>query len=312
MPEHKFSLVACARWEEQDILEWLDYHRSIGVDHVYLYSNDDQPDALRNAVEPHLSSPQPFVTFQHWPPSEGTQAHTYAHFLKHGRLQTEWFCFLDIDEFLVIKEHNDLPRFMAPMEAHFDAVYFNWLVYGAGGRLTRQPSSILMSLTRRNRRMDCHTKNFIRSSFADPHKIWPKVGAGARAFWHFWDDYALPGLRIGDVLGEPVERYTENWPTRAMALINRPGFQEQAIATAYVAHFQFKSEADFMRRVARGGNPSQLAWKKVVEEGRHKDLLAANDEVADDYLQQFWQRQQPKRVEDETATAAIVAGNGGE
>jgi len=34
LPKHKFSLVACARWEEKDILEWIDYHRLIGVDHI--------------------------------------------------------------------------------------------------------------------------------------------------------------------------------------------------------------------------------------------------------------------------------------
>ena len=36
MPKHKFSLVACARWEDEHILEWLDYHKAIGFDHVYL------------------------------------------------------------------------------------------------------------------------------------------------------------------------------------------------------------------------------------------------------------------------------------
>ena len=71
------------------------------------------------------------------------------------------------------------------------------------------------------------------------------ISTGARAFWHFWDDYKLEGLRVCDVLGVPVLRYTDQWPERATALVNRPGFQERALATAYVAHFQFKSEAGF-------------------------------------------------------------------
>jgi len=297
LPKHKFSLVACARWEEKDILEWIDYHRLIGVDHIYLYSNDDDADTIRSAIRPYLNGAQPFVTYQHWPPSEGTQAHTYSHFLEHFRLETEWLCFLDIDEFLVIKPHNSLPRFMAPLEPYFDAIYFNWFVYGAGGRLIRQPGSVLTGLTRRNRQMNCHTKNFIRARFADPTKIWPKVAAGALAFWHFWDDFDFEGLRICDVLGDPVERYTENWPARANALINRPGFQERALATAYVAHFQFKSEEDFMRRAARGGNASQQSWLKLFEDGRHKSLLAVNDEVSDNYLREFWESRRPNRTQ---------------
>ncbi len=296
MSAHKFSLVACARWEEKDILEWLDYHRSIGIDHVYLYSNDDSASTIRKAIEPHLSGSSPFVTYRHWHPSRGAQAAMYSHFLSSHRLETEWLCFLDIDEFLVIKGYNDLPRFMAPLEARFDAVYFNWVIYGASGRLTRQPSSVLTGLARRNRRMDCHTKNFIRAKFADPKKIWPKISTGARAFWHFWDDYHLAGLRVCDVLGVPLLHYTDQWPARANALVNRPGFQDHALATAYVAHFQFKSEADFMRRAARGGNASQQGWLKVFEEGRHRGLLAENDEVPDTYLREFWEERRPRRA----------------
>ncbi len=296
MPQHKFSLVACARWEEQDILEWLDYHRAIGIDHVYLYSNDDNPFTLRNAVAPHLKGSRPFVTYRHWHPSKGRQVHMYLHFLSHHRLETEWLCFLDIDEFLVIKGHNDLPRFMAPLEAQFDAVYFNWVFYGASGRLTRQPGSVLTGLTRRNRGMDFHTKNFIRAGFADPKKIPPKIDAGARAFWHFWDDYHLLGLRVCDVLGVPLLHYTDKWPERAQALASRPGFQDHALATAYVAHFQFKSEADFKRRALRGRNVGQKAWLKLFEEGRHAALLAENDAVADTYLRDFWEARQPRRA----------------
>jgi hypothetical protein len=309
VPGYKFSLVACARWEETDALEWLDYHQAIGVDHIYLYSNDDSPDTLRDAIAPHLAGDRPFVTYHHWDPSKGAQAHMYSHFLSHSRLESEWICFLDLDEFLVLKGVNDLHRFMAPLEERFDAIYFNWVIYGANGRLTRQPGSVLTGLTRRNRRIDCHTKNFIRASFADPARIWPKVSEGARAFWHFWDDYQLDGLRICDVLGEPIERYTEDWPKRATALINRLNFEEQAMATAYVAHFQFKSEEDFMRRVARGGNASQQSWRKVVEEGRHKDLLAANDEVYDGYLCDLWHNLRPAR-DVVVATADGAQGTG--
>ena len=296
MTEHKFSLVACARWEADDILEWLDYHRAIGIDHVYLYSNDDDASTLRNAIGPHLQGPRPFVTYRHWHPSKGRQVHMYLHFLSTHRHETEWLCFLDIDEFLVIKGHNDLPRFMAPLAARFDAVYFNWVFYGAGGRSTRQPGSVLTGLARRNRRMDFHTKNIVRARFADPDTIRPRFDGGARAFWHFWDDYHLDGLRVCDVLGVPLLHYTDGWPERAQALVNRPGFQDHALATAYAAHFQFKSEADFKRRAARGGNAGQQAWLKVFEEGGHKALLAENDAVADAYLRDFWQARQPRRA----------------
>ena len=204
-------------------------------------------------------------------------------------------CFLDIDEFLVIKGRNSLPRFMAPLEPHFDAAHFNWVIYGTNGRRTRQPGSVLMGLTRRNRQMNFHTKNVIRARFANPKWIWARIGKGARAFWHFWDDYGFPGLRICDVLGVPPLFYSDRWPKRVHALVNRPGFQEHALATAYVAHFQFKSEADFRRRSVRSKAANQKVWLKMFEEGRHEKLLAENDAVPDTCLRDFWEAQQPRR-----------------
>lgn len=159
--------------------------------------------------------------------------------------------------------------------------------------MTRKPGSVLSGLTRRNRRMDCHTKNFIRASFADPKKMWARINKGARAFWHFWDDYHLAGLRVRDV---PLLHYTDKWPSRAKALVDRPGFQEHALATAYLAHFQFKSEADFKRRAVRGGNAGQKTWLKVFEEGRHRILLEENDAVLDTCLRDFWEHHQPRRA----------------
>src|SRR6202012_3377326 len=65
--KYAFSLVACARWEETTIQEWVEYHKSIGFSHIYLYSNDDDPNPLFRAVAPYTYGPDPFVTFMHWP-----------------------------------------------------------------------------------------------------------------------------------------------------------------------------------------------------------------------------------------------------
>lgn len=65
-PKHQSSMVACARWETQYILEWITYHRSIGFDHLYLYCNDDDPTALYEKVMPFTVGENPFVTFIHY------------------------------------------------------------------------------------------------------------------------------------------------------------------------------------------------------------------------------------------------------
>jgi hypothetical protein len=87
MAKHHFSLVACARWEEMQIQEWLEYHKSIGFDHVYLYSNDDDPTRLFRAVAPYTYGTEPFVTFRHWP-CVGEQVPIHLHFLETFKHET--------------------------------------------------------------------------------------------------------------------------------------------------------------------------------------------------------------------------------
>src|SRR5690242_5195339 len=103
--------MACARWETPYITEWLLYHRAIGFDHVYLLCNDDDPTELYSRVLPFLEGPAPFVTFRHFP-FQGQQFHAYMHGLRVWKHETEWLMFLDIDEFLCIRNHTGIQRFL--------------------------------------------------------------------------------------------------------------------------------------------------------------------------------------------------------
>src|ERR1700761_6521317 len=186
MPRHRFSLVACARWEEKHIQEWVEYHKSIGFEHVYLYSNDDDPEPLFSAIAPWAYGPDPFVTFRHWPEA-GAQVDIYMDFLSTFRHQTEWFAFLDIDEFLVLKRSNNVAAFMRDYESSVDCLYFNWLPYGHNAKLRRDDQPTLLSHPRRARRIDTHTKMLCRSAAVDPDLIRRSQGRGA--WWHFLDNF---------------------------------------------------------------------------------------------------------------------------
>ena len=103
-------------------------------------------------------------------------------------------------------------------------------------------------------------------------------------------------ISICDVLGVPLLHDTDKWPERAHALVSCPGFRHHAMATAYVAPFQFKSEANVKRWAARSKTANQTAWLTMFEEGRHEKLLAENDAVPDTCLRDFWDGQQPRRA----------------
>ena len=286
---YKFSLAACGRWEEHDIVEWIEYHRAIGIEHFYIYSNDDSPVTLQKVLAPYIFQQDSIVTFRHWPIA-GQQPQIYFHFLQNFKHETEWFCFLDMDEFLVFKSTNSIQTFMAKFEKTHDAVYLNWLIYGNNHLVERDMDSVLFAYTRRSKAIDHHTKVITRSAAVDAAFVERQYLSGKIGFWHFWNDYGLASERLVNAIGGRVDNYTKEFPKHAIEQVRRQGVSEAMINTAYVAHFQFKSEQDFIRRAERGGFPMAASWQKIYENGSYKELLNSFNAVEDTYLASFWAR----------------------
>lgn len=289
--KYKYSIMTTARWEDNDISEWVAYHLSIGFDHIFVYSNDDDPSLTKRALMPYLVGEDPKVTLKHYPKrdSEKAQQHEiYHHFLVHHRHKTEWLSLLDVDEFFVFKDINNVNLFMHDFENIADAVYFNWLVYGHGTKKHRDLGSVLATFCQRNIAIDPHTKMLFKTHFIDPDKLLASYRGGLKGFWHFLDTYNIPHLRMKNVLYEDMSGYSSNFPENANSFVRTDRRSERMISKAYIAHFQFKSEADFMRRVQRGGSPTVAYWKQTLESGSYKARLARNNAVWDTYLALYW------------------------
>ena len=289
MPRHRYSLVACARWEETQIEEWVAYHRSIGFDHIYLYSNDDDPAPLFRAVAAYVHGPNPLITFRHWPVA-GQQQAIYFHFLENFRHETEWFGFLDIDEFFVLKGVDNIDAFMAEYRDDVDCLYFHWVLYGNCDRKRRADTPTLTTYLRRASTIDIHIKMLCRSALIDASAVRQGHEDGLGAFWHFLDKYRLPGLRCRDILFHPMDGYAQNFPASAGPFVNRPGLSVAVLERAYIAHFQFRSEEDFMRRWHRGGFHNGAYWREAYVGGAYRDILASANAVYDSYLAEYWYR----------------------
>jgi Glycosyl transferase family 2/F5/8 type C domain len=285
--KYEFSLVACARWEEDSIQEWVEYHKSIGFGHIYLYSNDDDPIPLFRAVAPYVHGKDPFVTFLHWPHA-GQQVEIYFHFLRTFKQETAWYSLLDIDEFFVLKNVDNIAHFMRDYEAHVDCLYFNWVLFGNNGKVQREDGPTLTSYPRRAPGVDEHTKMLCRSASIDAAAVEQGYAWGRGAFHHFLDNYKLPGVRCRDVLLDSTEGYSANFWASAAPFVKREGFAEAVLKRGYIAHFQFRSEEDFIRRWRRGGFGQDQIWRDMSENGSHKHVLESRNRVYDTYLASYW------------------------
>ena len=284
---YAFSIATCARWETDNIAEWILYHKSLGFEHFYIYCNDDDPTDLHREILPFNAGAVPLVTFHHFS-LQGLQTHMLRHYLTTHRDETEWAMFLDVDEFLRLSQHASIADFVQTMPPQADTIYVNWLFFGNSGFRERAVGSTLLNYTRRSATPHVFTKSLTRTS-----KITQAMVDATRSvhFWHTWQEEIGEALNAVNVLGEPMHKYMVNFPDGALQFINEGGRAQRLIDHAVVHHYAFRSEDEFLRRIKRGLGgefAGQQEWKTLYDEGRVQSFLAPLNEVEDLSLQRYW------------------------
>nr|WP_254454753.1 glycosyltransferase family 2 protein [Acetobacter estunensis] len=284
-PKYRKSLVACARWESQYIIEWILYHQSIGFDHIYLYCNDDDPSDLYENILPFVIGENPFVTFHHYN-FLGLQLQMYFHFMRNYMHETEWMMFLDIDEFVCIRGLNDINLFISSFPEDMDAMYFNWCSFGNNGHKTRPNGSVLLNYIRREDGVTPFTKVLIKSI------VVPYAGIFDNPLAPIVHDYTgtKKGLNVRNVLGDNISDYYSNFPHSAGEYLGKEDRRQRIIQKSFVAHYNIKSDEDFDIRVRRslvGTYAGEKMWGEKTKEEREVHHQETNA-VVDTYLHDYW------------------------
>lgn len=280
---YETAIVACARWEVSYIAEWIAYHLALGFDHIYLYCNDDDPVPFKATLD---QLPAPIRKAVSYRPyfGAGQQSAMYIDALRRARQEANWLCFLDIDEFIVLKQWRSISQLVEQLDAEkIDSLHFNWMFYGNNGHLTRPKGAVLSTYTRRSRLVDCHTKHLSRSSCFEMARI----TAAGFPFWHGLTDPSWNGFVRRNVLGDDIGPLLHAFPAEMHKYLDACGRSDAMLGKGYIAHFVLKSEEDFRIRVARGtgGNfGGQTKWTVHWEAGEAPAILNAMNEVDDDFL----------------------------
>jgi hypothetical protein len=116
----KIALVCIAKNEDNYIKEWIDYHKIIGFDQIFIYQND-----WRCVVnDSHVTR----INFD----GLAKQSEAYNDFIRNRSTGYDWVAFLDIDEFLVLKKHQNIKDFVNDY-SEFEGVGINWKLFGDSG-----------------------------------------------------------------------------------------------------------------------------------------------------------------------------------
>ena len=280
--KYKYSIMTCCRWEYNNISEWISFYKEIGFDHIYIYCNDDDPRDLYTNCLPFISEENSFVTFVYYA-EVGNQIGMILNFLKNFKNQTEWVSFIDIDEFLLLKNTHNIKDFMVKFEEN-DAVYFNWSMFGTNYFEKRPEGSVILNYYYREEKLHPLTKIISKTKIYSDQ--WIKTNP--RDSIHHGISKYLINFNCVNVLGESMNYLIDN-PLE----IHDKYLSDKADAIREVAvlnHYFMKSTEDFIRRSQRSVGKTfsgQKVWKDIFDNGGYREIIELSN-VKDTSLRDFW------------------------
>lgn len=221
-PENYLSVCAIAKDEGPYFKEWIEWHRSKGVDKFYIYDNGST-DCTREVLDPYIKSG--LVEYRFFP-GHRMQLAAYDDCLAQHRLDSRWIAFIDLDEFIVPVKDDTIPGFLRRFE-DYPAVEINWLVYGSGGARKKEAGDVMKRFRRHSQ--PSHILNRHVKSIVDPRRVFSMIGCHevARISGHAADSH-------GDLI---KRNFREREPQQDIIRIN---------------HYAVRSYEEFMEKQQRG------------------------------------------------------------
>ncbi len=242
-PTRRLCALATMRDEGPYILEWLAYHRCIGVEHFFVYSNDntDGSDALLAA----LAKNGIITWIENKDAKANIQLKAYGHCLSivPGVLDYDWCALLDADEFLCLHRSGaeNFNGYLDWQEGRpVDVIALPWAIFWSSGRVswTDEPS-----IERFNRQS--HGSGLGKSLFR-PRKFtfsYPHHPASC--------DRTLAVI-VRDSVGEQIR-----WPRGQMTGHELPPARYE---TAWINHYFSRSAEELLWKWSRGrGDSAEIA-----------------------------------------------------
>jgi hypothetical protein len=155
------ALTAIVKNEARYLLEWIAFHRLVGIDRFYIYDNGST-DGTRDLLQG--LSALDFVKIRAWPKHPG-QKSCYRHALKRFGSRHDWMGFVDLDEFVVPLAWNNVGEWLAGFGDQVSAIGINWLVFGSSGHEVRPEGLVIENYIQRSEysyQPNRHIKSFVR------------------------------------------------------------------------------------------------------------------------------------------------------
>ena len=234
----KVALVCIAKDEDEYIKEWIEYHKKLGFDNIFVFENN-----WRCKVKDDIVTNIEFD-------GDRKQIPAYNTFIERFRYDYDWAAFIDVDEFIVLKKHDNIKDFLNEYDNVENGIAINWVLFGSNGhKETSENTSLLERFTKRQIDKNQHIKTILKLKrfgvkMVNPH--YPNV--------------MLNDTNLNEVLG--------------------PFNFKGDIDVAQINHYFCKTRPEVIKKINRG-QADQYAKRKLEEFESHDknevdDFLALN------------------------------------
>ena len=232
----KVDICCIARREEMTIIDWVEHHRRIGINHIYICDNNDVGDnSLVNILRIYIDIG--YVTvFTNTRGQKAIQMDCYNSLIKKCVTEklNDWMVFIDCDEYISFTESgttiSDFLRDIEKKCPDIGVLYVNWDCYGANKQIFYEPKPVIERFTKRipkDSDENKHIKSFVKSTC---HAFFPGCPHNARP---------IDGKLIYNTLGKelvcsPFQEIRNDYPV-------------------YIKHFVTKSIQEYIYRKYKSG-----------------------------------------------------------
>nr|WP_279308234.1 glycosyltransferase family 92 protein [Niveispirillum sp. BGYR6] len=161
------AICAIAKDEGPYLLEWLAFHRVIGVDHFLIFDNESS-DGTSEMLE--SLSREGWVERVHWPrtPDRTPQEPAYQEGVRRLTGRARWVAFIDLDEFILPLGTDNIHDVLAEYQGA-GGLMLPWRVYGSAGRQEQGDGLVMERFTQRA--PDLHPVNASVKTIARPELV---------------------------------------------------------------------------------------------------------------------------------------------
>ena len=227
----KYVVFACAKNEDDYILEWVEHNLSVGFDKVIIADNNDEPGKLDEILSAYIADGK----VQIFPCSGLKRFQTYIYNMYLNESNYKWCAYFDCDEFIEFNAHRGIKEFLESIKE--ECVLINWVVFGSNDKAYREEGTVQERF-----KFPVSPVNTFKENFY----VKPIMKHGAEGFY-MTNTHCPNGKRkLFNIGGYDVVDYVNNtyYPPR--------------LKYAYIKHYYTKSFDEWIANKIRRGWPDEM------------------------------------------------------